>query len=138
VLTRPGRFDRRLLAPYAPGHSIVGWVHLHHDAFAAALQGQFIGVVCQIDFGEVHLHPTQPALALPGLGKVRRLSTNVGDGVRGAQWHVDPEGVELALGINAEVVVQHRQHRVFGSTHHLSFEVEQRAQQKNLEQRDGF
>jgi hypothetical protein len=100
-------------------------VHLNHEALAAALQRQLVGVVGEVKLREAHLHPAQPALALPRLGKAGGLAAGVGGALGGAERHVGPQGIGLALGVETEAVAQHGQHRALGAAQQRGLEVEQ-------------
>jgi hypothetical protein len=80
-----------------------------------------VGVVGQVDFREVELDAPQPPLALAGLREASGLAAGVGGGVLGAERHVSSQSVGLALGIDAEAVAQHRQHRALGAAGYLGF-----------------
>lgn len=111
-------------------------VHGNHEALAAALQAQLVGVVGEVELREAHLHAPQPALLLAGLGKAGGFAAGVGRGVLGAGGHVGPQRVGLALGIHAEAVAQHGQHRAFGAARYGSQQVQQVAFAQALGERN--
>jgi len=94
-----------------------------------------VGVVGEVDFREVELDAPQPALALVGLGETGGFAAGIGSGVLGAERHVSPQRIRLALGIDAEAVAQHRQYRALGAARYRGLEVEQVAGQQALGER---
>jgi len=94
-----------------------------------------VGVVGEVDFREVELDAPQPALTLVGLGEAGGFAAGVGGGEFGAERHVGPQRVRLALGIDAEAVAQYRQHRALGAARYRGLEVEQIAGQQALGER---